>query len=287
MPVGPGPHLRTPREQAAFAYYDNKRNDALNLGLGEIDGFYHHHFAVGDFNRQVLQLTGEERERSVNAEMHRMETRQVQALVEALRPVSPQERVLDAGSGRGGTAFLLHQEFGCRIDGVNISTYQNQFAREQAVRHACADRVRFHDRNMALTGFPEGSFDYVVTNETTMYVELNETFAEFTRLLKPGGRYVLLTWCINDAVAPHNPESEAIDRHYHCHTHRRSSYLRALLNSRLIPYQIDDLTRSATPYWELRSHSSLATGIEKHYLDGYRNDHVNYMRISARKAIDS
>ncbi|WP_033037353.1 SAM-dependent methyltransferase [Streptomyces monomycini] len=283
MSSEPTAALRTPLEQAAFDYYDNKRDDPINLKLGETDGFYHHHFAVGDFDRKVLLTSGEERAQAINAELHRMETRQVDALSEALGPVAPQARILDGGSGRGGTAILLHKAFGCRVDGVNISAYQNEFARRQAQEHNCAEKVHFHDRNMAATGFPDASFDYVVTNETTMYVDPYETFAEFARLLKPAGRYVLLTWCNNDVLAPHPPEATAIDAHYHCHTHRRTTYLKALIESGLIPYQVDDLTQPATPYWELRSYSRYATGIEQHYLDGYRSDRVNYIRIASRR----
>ncbi|MFV8133008.1 SAM-dependent methyltransferase [Streptomyces syringium] len=277
------PLLRNAFETSAFTYYDTKRHDALNLDLGHTDGYYHHHFAVGDFDHAVLDLTGPERQDAINAELHRMETRQVDTLISALAPVEPTARILDAGSGRGGTAILLHQAFGCSIEGVNFSAYQNAFAREQAVKHGCADKVRFHDRNMTTTGFDDNTFDCVVTNETTMYVDPNETFPEFARILKPCGRYVLLTWCINDALAPHPAEANAIDEHYCCHTHRRTTYLQALINARLVPYQVDDLTEPAIPYWVLRSQSTLATGIEKPYLDGYHGNRINYIRISARK----
>ncbi|EMD23683.1 methyltransferase domain-containing protein [Amycolatopsis azurea] len=279
--------VRTALEKRAFDYYDNKRNDALNLDLGTTDGYYHHHFAVGDFDRAVLDLDGEDREQAINTEMHRMETRQVDILIEALGTVPATARILDGGSGRGGTALLLHKAFGCRVEGLNISTYQNSFARQQAEVHGCADSVQFHDRSMVSTGFPDASFDYVVTNETTMYVDVHETFAEFARILKPGGRYIMTTWCNNDIVDPNPPEAGAIDEHYQCHTHRRTTYLRALLDKNLIPYQVDDLTQPAIPYWELRSHSKLATGIEKPYLDGYRNDRVNYIRIASRRALTS
>ncbi|MEV1084053.1 class I SAM-dependent methyltransferase [Streptomyces sp. NPDC050211] len=280
----PSPLHRNAFEREVFAYYHTKRDDALNLDLGHVDGFYHHHFAVGDFDRSILALDGYARERAIGAEIHRMETRQVDTIIQALGNVSPQARLLDAGSGRGGTAFLLHHAFRCQIDGVNFSSYQNQFARAQADKHGCADRVHFHDRNMIGTGFPDAHFDYVVTNETTMYADLDEAFAEFSRLLKPGGRYVLLSWCRNDALAPHSDEATAIDAHYR-QTHRRDEYLRALLQAGLIPYQVDDLTCRATPYWELRSQSALATGVEASYLNGYRSDRVNYIRIAARKSL--
>ncbi|MCC2280932.1 methyltransferase domain-containing protein [Streptomyces sp. ET3-23] len=271
-------------EAAAQRYYDTKCNDELNLGLGHMDGFYHHHFAVGDFERAVLNLSGAERQMAIKREIHRLETSQVDTLIEALTLASPPQRILDAGSGRGGTAFLLHQAFDCPIDGVNFSRYQNRFAREQAVNRGMEDVVRFHDRNMIATGFPDETFDFVITNETTMYVDLKEAFSEFARLLRPGGRYVLLTWCINNAVVAAPAEAALIDEHYHCHTHTRSAYLAALLGTGLTPYLVDDFTASATPYWELRAQSHLATGVERAYLEGYRSDHVNYIRIAARKA---
>jgi geranyl diphosphate 2-C-methyltransferase len=275
---------RSPFERHAFTYYDSKRADAINLDLGHSDGFYHHHFAVGDFDRSILDLTGQARQQAIDAELHRMETRQVEVIIEALAPVPGQARILDAGSGRGGTAFLLHRAFGCDIDGVNFSTYQNDFARAQARKHGCTNQVRFHDRNMVDTGFDNESFDYIVTNETTMYVEnLAEVFGEFRRLLKPGGRYVLTTWCRNDVLALHSPEVAAIDDHYHCHSHRRRTYLTELLNADIVPYQLDDLTRPATPYWELRTQSERATGIEQPYLNGYRTGTVNYIRIASRR----
>ncbi|MEU8527084.1 methyltransferase domain-containing protein [Streptomyces sp. NPDC048629] len=277
------PLVRSSFEEAAFTYYDTKRNDALNLDLGHSDGFYHHHFAVGDFDHSVLDLTGDARQQAINHEIHKMETRQVDSFTELLTPLTPGARVLDAGSGRGGTAFLLHEALSCQVDGVNFSSYQNDFARTEATRRGVGEAVRFHERNMTSTGFARQTFDAVISNETTMYVDLREAFTEFARVLKPGGRYLLLTWCVNDTLDPAPLEATAIDEHYRCRTHARSAYLTALLDAGLVPYQVDDLTDPATPYWELRAQSELATGIEKSYLDGYRANTVNYMRIAARK----
>lgn len=38
-----------------------------------------------------------------------------------LGQLTPTDRILDAGSGRGGTCFLTHQRWGCQVDGVTIS----------------------------------------------------------------------------------------------------------------------------------------------------------------------
>jgi geranyl diphosphate 2-C-methyltransferase len=138
---------------------------------------------------------------------------------------------------------------------------------------------------MVATPFPDGAFDYVFSNETTMYVNLDEAFAEFSRVLAPGGHYVLVTWCRNDAVADTCPEVRAIDEHYDCAINRRSDYLRALIDNDLLPSRVTDLTTEAIPYWELRSASRFATGVEQPFIDAYRANLLNYLVIvSERKA---
>ncbi|MFF7802257.1 SAM-dependent methyltransferase [Streptomyces olivaceus] len=281
--------VRDDYEAQLSDHWEAKQNDDINLLLGEMDGFYHHHYAVGDFDRGVLTAPPGRRQQLILNEMHRMESEQVALIHDGLGEVPPGARVLDAGSGRGGTSFMLHDRWGCRVDGVNFCEHHLDFSRELARRKGCADSVRFHYANMVATSFPDASFQYLVTNETTMYVDLFEAFTEFARLLEPGGRYVLVTWCENDAAeAPGtSPEIGAIDSHYVCRIHRRSTYFRALAASGLIPSAVRDLTAEAMPYWELRSHSDLSTGVEKAFLDGYRRNRLNYLVIVAEKAKDA
>src|SRR5205085_7199970 len=120
-----------------------------------------------------------------------------------------------------------NERFGCRVDGVTISRYQVGFANDQAARRSVADRVRFHFRNMLDTGFETGSFRGIWTNETTMYVDLFELFAEFSRLLDAGGRYVCLTGCYND-LTDRSSAVRRIDERYTCKVHPRSEYFNAL-----------------------------------------------------------
>jgi geranyl diphosphate 2-C-methyltransferase len=267
-------------------HWEAKQNDDINLLLGEMDGLYHHHYAVGDFDRSVLTAPLDRRQQLILREMHRMESEQVPLILDGLGEVPPGARLLDAGSGRGGTSFMVHDRFGCRVDGVNFCEHQLAFSRELAQRRGCADTVRFHYANMVSAPFADASYQYVVTNETTMYVDLFEAFAEYARLLEPGGRYVLVTWCENDAAAAPgtSPEINAIDTHYVCHIHRRSTYFRALAANGLVPSSVRDLTAEAIPYFELRFHSDLRTGVEKPFLDGYRLNRLNYLVIVAEKA---
>jgi geranyl diphosphate 2-C-methyltransferase len=279
--------VRDAYENRLNEHWEAKQHDDINLLLGEMDGLYHHHYAVGDFDRTVLDAPAAERQRLILREMHRMESEQVALVLDGLGRPRPGARLLDAGSGRGGTSFVVHDRLGCRVDGVNFCEHHLDFSRELARRRGCADDVRFHYANMVSTPFADDSFQYVVTNETTMYVDLFEAFAEFARLLEPGGRYVLVTWCANDAVAAPgtSPEVEAIDDHYVCRIHPRSTYFRALAANGLVPSTVRDLTSEAIPYWELRAHSELSTGVEQPFLDGYRSNRLNYLVVVAEKAM--
>lgn len=269
-------------EAAVARYWDMKQSDPINLLLGEEDGIFHHHYGVGDFDHSILGLAPEVREQALLRELHRLENRQTDMVADTFGEMTPDSRILDAGSGRGGTSFMLHDRFGCAVDGVTISSYQVEFANRLA-RGRGASQVRFHFQNMLRTEFPDGHFTGIVTNETTMYVDLYDLFAEFARLLVPGGRYVAVTWCINDVVGTTSSEIQEIDRHYGCHMHRRSTYFAALAATGFVPYRVVDLTADAIPYWQLRTHSQHRTGIEAAFLNAYRGRAANFLLVGTEQ----
>ncbi|MFV2178164.1 SAM-dependent methyltransferase [Actinomadura sp. LOL_016] len=79
------------------------------------------------------------------------------------------------------------------VDGISISEEQVRFAGEQAEQRGVADSVRFSFRNMLSTGFESSSFEGIWNNGSTMYIDLHDLFAEHSRLLKRGGRYVTVS----------------------------------------------------------------------------------------------
>lgn len=282
--------ITTQYEKSVAHYWDTKRDDAINLLTGRSDGLYHHHDGVGPFDPAVLALPAPEREPALLRELHRLENDQAALVLGALAlaGTDPGDRLLDAGSGRGGTAFMLHDLFGCRVDGVTVSEYQVEFGRRLAAERGCADRVAFHLRNMLHTGFPAGAFDGAVTNESSMYVDLGTLFAEMARVVRPGGRHVLITWCLDDVRVGSGSgaetgvaAAEAINLHYGCRLHPRSGYFAALAEHGFVPYLVKDLTAEVMPYWELRRRSAHRTGIEDAFLHGCRTGALNCVLIAA------
>jgi geranyl diphosphate 2-C-methyltransferase len=261
-------------------YWNNKTSDSVNLLLGEVDGLYHHHYGLGDYDPAVLSAPEDMGAELIIKEMHRLETAQADLLLDSLGDIAPGDRLLDAGSGRGGTSVMAAERFGCFVDGVSISEYQVGFANEQAVARGCADHVRFHFRNMLDTGLPSGSCRAIWTNETTMYVDLLNLFGELARVLRPAGRYVCVTGCYNDVLGRSAAVAE-IDDHYICKIHPRSRYFHALAEHGLVPIKVQDLTPLTIPYWELRAQSPVRTGIEEAFLTAYREGSFHYLLIVA------
>jgi geranyl diphosphate 2-C-methyltransferase len=264
-------------QRAVANYWNTNTNDPVNLELGRVDDIYHHHYGLGEPDPSLVDASDEE----VIKELHRLETAQANFMLDNLGPIGPGDRILDGGCGRGGTSIMANARFGCRVDGVTISEYQAGFANEQAAGRGVSDRVQFHLRNMLHSGFADGTFQAIWTNETTMYVDLFELYREFARMLPKGGRYVCITGCYNDALGAKSPAVLHIDEHYICNVHARSTYFKALAANGLAPICVIDLTPMTIPYWEFRSHSSVRTGIEEAFLSSYRDGSFQYLLIAA------
>ena len=264
-------------------YWDAKRTDDINLLLGADDGIYHHHYGIGDYDHSVLDAPADRREELILGELHRLESAETELIIDALGEVRPEHRVMDAGSGRGGTSFMIADRFGCRVDGVNYCSHHVEFTQKLARDRGSADRVGFHFANMMQTPFADNTFDYVVSNETTMCVDIDRAFAEFARVLRPGGRYVAITWCRNDVVDPRSEASRLIDEHYLCAMNTRSKYFEALAANGLVPYHVQRYTDEAIPYWELRDKSTMRTGVEEPFLNGFRERSIDYIVIASER----
>jgi geranyl diphosphate 2-C-methyltransferase len=281
QPLNTQPVLRSEYQKSVANYWNTNQNDPVNLLLGHVDGYYHHHYGIGDVDWSVLEEPDATRDDRVIRELHRLEHAQANYLLDKLGDLGPGSRVMDGGSGRGGTSVMVHERFGCQVDGVSISEYQVGFANEQAARRKITDKVKFHFRNMLDSGFEAGSMDTIWTNETTMYVDLFKLYAEFARLLKDGGRYVCITGCYNDVLGGRSRAVSQIDAKYICNIHPRSEYFKALAANGLVPIEVTDLTAATIPYWELRARSSVATGVEDPFLTAYKEGSFHYLLIVA------
>jgi len=262
-------------------YYDRQREDRNLLLAGE-SAIVNHHFGLGDFDRSrpLLELEQDE----IADRLHALELAQIDVLLSRLAGTSGIARVLDAGCGRGGTAFRLAERLGARVDGVTISTYQQRFASKLARHLGLADRVAFHVMNYLALDFAAATFDCVITNETTQYVlDMNDACREFARVLAPGGRYLNATWCLNESHSGKNEYEDPINLHYGTSMNTRQEYVEALEANGFAVREIEDHTANAIPYWALRLHWQHRSGIETAFLEGHRSRKILYLVIDAER----
>ncbi|MGW4200310.1 geranyl diphosphate 2-C-methyltransferase [Streptomyces sp. NPDC004726] len=275
------PAPATPYQGDIARYWDHEARP-VNLRLGDVDGLYHHHYGIGDIDHPALGESGDtDREKKLIAELHRLESAQADLLLDHIGPIGRDDVVVDAGCGRGGSMVMAHQRFGCQVEGVTLSTQQADFANGRARELGIERSVRAQVCNMLDTPFTSGQAAASWNNESSMYVDLHDLFAEHARVLAVGGRYVTITGCWNPVYGQPSKWVSQINAHFECNIHSRREYMRSLADNRLVPQTVIDLTAATLPYWELRATSSLTTGIEEAFLNSYKDGSFQYLLIAA------
>ncbi|MFF6788363.1 geranyl diphosphate 2-C-methyltransferase [Streptomyces filamentosus] len=268
--------------QGDIARYWNAEARPVNLRLGDVDGLYHHHYGIGAVDHASLGTPEDsEYEKKLIAELHRLESAQTEVLLDHLGPITAADTLVDAGCGRGGSSVMAHQRFGCKVEGVTLSSTQAEFGNRRARELGIDDHVRAQVCNMLDTPFEKGSIAASWNNESSMYVDLDDLMAEHSRFLKVGGRYVTITGCWNPRYGQPSKWVSQINAHFECNIHSRREYLKAMADNRLVPQAVIDLTPDTLPYWELRATSSLVTGIEEAFIESYKDGSFQYVLIAA------
>jgi release factor glutamine methyltransferase len=79
-------------------------------------------------------------------------------------PHSSAPHIVDVGTGSGAIALALATELpSAEIHATDISAEALEVARANAARHELTSRIKFHQTDL-LTGWPDGKFDFVVSN---------------------------------------------------------------------------------------------------------------------------
>lgn len=98
------------------------------------------------------------------------------------------DKVLDVGCGVGTTAIAVSERFGADVTAVDIEPLMLQRAKE-AVHVANADeRVHIREGDILALEFPDDSFDVVIAEAVTMFVDRARAARELIRVCRPRGR---------------------------------------------------------------------------------------------------
>lgn len=123
--------------------------------------------------------------------IHPASRRTVAKMADLLSGLSSRHRVLDIGSGYGGSARYLAGKVGCHITCLNLSEVQNQRNRELNQQQGLADKIEVVDGSFEELPFDDNSFDVVWSQDAILHSSRRETVLdEVDRVLRCGGRFI-------------------------------------------------------------------------------------------------
>lgn len=100
--------------------------------------------------------------------------------------------VLDVGSGIGGPARYLANEYGCRVTGLDLTEEFCRVGTMLTERVGLADRVGLRQGNALDMPFADASFDMAWTQHVAMNIpDKASLYREVHRVVKPGGAFVI------------------------------------------------------------------------------------------------
>lgn len=110
--------------------------------------------------------------------------------------VETAENILDVGCGIGGSSLYLADKFHAQATGITLSPVQANRATERAKEATLSDRSQFLVANAQAMPFGDDSFDLVWSLESGEHMPDKTKFLqECYRVLKPGGKLIMVTWC--------------------------------------------------------------------------------------------
>lgn len=101
------------------------------------------------------------------------------------------KRVLELGTGTGGTATLLAKQ-GASVVGIDLLPFRLKEGRDRAVQHDVSEAVDFSLMDATKLAFPDNTFDFIISKSVLVFTEHSQTAKECYRVLKPGGQAIFI-----------------------------------------------------------------------------------------------
>jgi SAM-dependent methyltransferase len=138
-------------------------------------------------------------------ELH-MRGREATVELAALAGLRPDLRVLDVGSGLGGSSRYLAGRHQCRTTGIDLTPEYCEIAADLSRRCGLSALTDFRCGSALDMPFEDGSFDLAWTQHVQMNIEDKpRLYAEILRVLRTGGRFAFHDVLAGPGGPPHFP----------------------------------------------------------------------------------
>ena len=102
--------------------------------------------------------------------------------------LGPASTILDVASGKGTSAFVVAEQCGCRVVGIDLSDANVAEASAESARRGLASRVQFIVADAEALPFPSATFDALLCEcAFCTFPDKAKAASEFSRVLRPGG----------------------------------------------------------------------------------------------------
>ena len=107
-----------------------------------------------------------------------------------------QMKILDVGCGMGGSSLYLAKNVAAHVTGITLSKKQLAMAVQQSLEDNVKNVTFEIDDALTLSKFADESFDVIWSLESCeQFYDKNLFIKQAFRVLKPGGKFMLATWC--------------------------------------------------------------------------------------------
>lgn len=176
-------------------------------------------------------------------------------------------KVVDVGCGIGGSSRHIARKYAAETKGITLSPYQAQRGNELAKEQGVADRCSFQVADALEMPFENDEFDLVWSLESGEHMPDKTQFVdELCRVVAPGGRIILVTWCHRDLKEGETSLTKKeekllakINRAYYLPRWCSVDDYVALLEERgAVDIKRDDWSYTIAPFWKAVIRSSLS-----------------------------
>jgi len=117
--------------------------------------------------------------------------RTVEKMASSVEHLGSKTRVLDIGSGYGGSARYLVKQYGCQLGCLNLSEIQNKRNRELNQKEGISLAINVIDGNFENIPMPDRSVDVVWSQDAILHSgDRKKVFEEVYRVLAKGGQFI-------------------------------------------------------------------------------------------------